>query len=49
VVHRIDPQGGEGMGGPNLLAGIGVELLDRSAALSALEPYLSESGGRGER
>ncbi len=41
VVHRIDPQGGEGMGGPNLLAGIGVELLDRRAALAALEPYLS--------
>ncbi len=41
VVHRIDPQGGEGMGGPNLLAGIGVELLDRAAALAALAPYLS--------
>jgi Tfp pilus assembly protein PilZ len=41
VVHRIDPQGGEGMGGPNLLAGIGVELLDRRAALAALEPFLS--------
>ncbi|HXU33953.1 MAG TPA: PilZ domain-containing protein [Thermoanaerobaculia bacterium] len=41
VVHRIDPQGGEGMGGPNLLAGIGVELLDRRGALAALEPYLS--------
>lgn len=42
VVHRIDPQGGEGMGGPNLLAGIGVELLDRPAALAALAPYLSD-------
>lgn len=41
VVHRIDPQGAEGMGGPNLLAGIGVELLDRAAALAALAPYLS--------
>ena len=41
VVHRIDPQGGEGMGGPNLLAGIGVELLDRAAALAALAPYLA--------
>lgn len=41
VVHRIDPQAGEGMGGPNLLAGIGVELLDRRAALAALEPFLS--------
>ncbi|HEV7669760.1 MAG TPA: PilZ domain-containing protein [Thermoanaerobaculia bacterium] len=43
VVHRIDPQGGQGMGGPNLLAGIGVELLDPRGALAALEPLLSRS------
>ncbi|MEP7009262.1 MAG: PilZ domain-containing protein [Acidobacteriota bacterium] len=41
VVHRIDPQSGDGLGGPNLLAGIGVELLDAKAALAALEPLLT--------
>ncbi len=43
VVHRIDPQAGDGMGGPNLLAGIGVELLDPRGALEALEPFLRGS------
>ncbi len=41
VVHRIDAQGGEGLGGPNLLAGIGVELADRSAALAEIGKRLA--------
>ncbi len=41
VVHRIDPQSGEGLGGPNLLAGIGVELLDVKSTLAVLETLLT--------
>ncbi len=40
VVHRIDSREGVGMEGPNLLAGIGVELIDSKRALAVLQPYL---------
>jgi hypothetical protein len=37
VVQRIEPHGNEF--GPNLLAGMGVEILDLSAVLTLLRPY----------
>ncbi|HXU46607.1 MAG TPA: PilZ domain-containing protein [Thermoanaerobaculia bacterium] len=40
VVHRIEPQTAEGLGGPNLLAGMGVEILDPRGTLGALDPFL---------
>lgn len=38
VVHRFEPQ--SNAGGPNLLAGMGVELVDRLGAVALLEPIV---------
>lgn len=41
VVHRIDPAGPDGgFGGPNLMAGMGVEVLEPAAARAALSRLL---------
>ncbi len=40
VVHRIEPRPAAAEHGSNLLAGLGVELLDPRGALDALEPFL---------
>jgi PilZ domain len=40
VVHRFEPSSG---GGPNLLSGMGVELLDLPALVAKLRPYVGET------
>ncbi len=43
VVQRFEP--GDGAGGPNLLAGMGLELLDLPALVERLQPLVQRLGG----
>ena len=49
VVHRAEPRPMSGLGGPNLLAGMGVELLDTQAVCERLRPLIERLGERPDR
>jgi len=44
VVHRVDP-GSEATGSPNLLAGMGLELIDLPALVERLQPIVQRLRG----
>lgn len=44
VVHRAEPPPAAGLGGPNLLAGMGVELLETQAVCERLRPLVEKLG-----
>jgi PilZ domain-containing protein len=45
VVQRFEPQTGDGTGGPNLLSGMGLELIDLPALVERLQPLVHRLRG----